>query len=103
MKSLIPILLVSCVVLLGACETTTERVANPAVFGSSNRSSQINRPPAAHGEAESSGWWDRMADKITERECDVSRFTCPYGIGPAGEPCDCTDARGVVRQGITIK
>jgi hypothetical protein len=43
------------------------------------------------------------ADELTERECNVVRFTCPYGFGPAGEPCDCTDPRGVVLRGKTVK
>lgn len=49
------------------------------------------------------GFFERLADSITERECNVLRFTCPYGWGPAGEPCDCTDPKGVVIQGTTIK
>jgi hypothetical protein len=49
------------------------------------------------------GFFDRLADAITERECNVMRFTCPYGFGPAGEPCECTDPKGVVLKGQTIK
>ena len=49
------------------------------------------------------GFFDRLADAITERECDVRRFTCPYGFGPAGEPCECTDPKGVVLKGYTVK
>ena len=49
------------------------------------------------------GFFGRLADKITDRECDVVKFTCPYGLGPAGEPCDCTDPQGVVLKGWTIK
>jgi hypothetical protein len=49
------------------------------------------------------GFFDRLMDQITERECRVARFTCPYGLGPAGEPCDCTDPSGRVWQGKTIK
>jgi hypothetical protein len=49
------------------------------------------------------GFFDRMVDSITERECNVGRFTCPYGLGPAGEPCDCTDPKGVVLSGHTVK
>ena len=48
-------------------------------------------------------FFDKLTDEITERECNVVRFTCPYGFGPAGEPCDCTDPRGVVLQGRTVK
>ena len=57
-----------------------------------------------HGQAEKpQGFFGRLADAITERECNVVRFTCPYGWGPAGEPCDCTDPKGVVLKGTTIK
>lgn len=49
------------------------------------------------------GFFDKLADELTERECNVVRFTCPYGFGPAGEPCDCTDPRGVVLKGRTVK
>jgi hypothetical protein len=49
------------------------------------------------------GFFDSLADQLTERECNVARFTCPYGFGPAGEPCECTDPRGIVRAGRTIK
>jgi hypothetical protein len=49
------------------------------------------------------GFFGRIADAITERECNVMRFTCPYGWGPADEPCDCTDPKGVVLKGTTIK
>ena len=49
------------------------------------------------------GFFERLRDQLTERECNVVRFTCPYGLGAAGEPCDCTDPRGVVLFGRTIK
>jgi len=49
------------------------------------------------------GFFEKVADQFTERECNVYRFTCPYGLGPAGEPCDCTDPRGIVIMGRTIK
>jgi len=49
------------------------------------------------------GFFERFADGITERECNVVRFTCPYGWGSAGEPCDCTDPKGVVLKGMTVK
>lgn len=49
------------------------------------------------------GFFERLVDQLTERECNVVRFTCPYGFGAAGEPCDCTDPRGVVLFGRTIK
>jgi hypothetical protein len=49
------------------------------------------------------GFFEKLADELTERECNVIRFTCPYGFGPADEPCDCTDPSGVVLRGRTIK
>src|SRR6266498_371162 len=49
------------------------------------------------------GFFERLADELTERECEVFRFTCPYGLGPAGEPCECTGPNGVVLKGRTIK
>ena len=49
------------------------------------------------------GFFERLGDNLTERECAVFRFTCPYGFGPAGEPCECTDPRGRVIRGQTIK
>ena len=49
------------------------------------------------------GFFDRIIDQVTERECNVGRFICPYGLGPAGEPCECTEPSGVVRKGRTIK
>ncbi len=49
------------------------------------------------------GFFERLADQVTERECNVIRFTCPYGLGPAGEPCECADGRGYVFRGRTVK
>jgi hypothetical protein len=71
-----------------------------AACGSSNVPATAN--PYRSQEAPQ-GFFDRMVDTITERECNVGRFTCPYGLGPAGEPCDCTDPKGVVLSGQTIK
>jgi hypothetical protein len=51
----------------------------------------------------SGGFFSRMMDQLTERECLVGGFSCPYGFGPADEPCDCTDPSGIVRKGRTIK
>lgn len=53
--------------------------------------------------AKPQGFFERLADAMTERECNVMRFTCPYGWGPADEPCDCTDPKGVVLKGMTVK
>ena len=44
-----------------------------------------------------------LLDYITERECKTGKFICPYGFGPAGKPCTCTDPSGRVWQGFTIK
>jgi len=49
------------------------------------------------------GFFERLLDEVTERECNVGRFTCSYGLGPADEPCDCTDPSGVVLKGRTVK
>ena len=61
-------------------------------------------PVSSRGAAASQkSFWGKVSDHVTERQCSVYRFSCPYGFGPAGEPCDCTDPRGFVIQGITIK
>jgi hypothetical protein len=52
---------------------------------------------------ESRGFFGNMMDQITERECNVGRFICPYGLGPVGEPCTCTDPSGIVLNGRTVK
>ena len=63
-----------------------------------------SRPGLADRQAKPEpGFFERLRDQLTERECNVVRFTCPYGFGAAGEPCDCTDPRGVVLFGRTIK
>lgn len=49
------------------------------------------------------GFFGNMMNQITERECNVGRFICPYGLGPAGESCTCTDPSGVVLTGRTVK
>ena len=49
------------------------------------------------------GFFEKMMNHVTERECNVGRFICPYGLGPAGEPCECTDPSGVVLKGRTVK
>lgn len=51
----------------------------------------------------SNSFLGRLMDQVTERECRVYRFTCPYGLGPADEPCECTDPSGRVWHGRTIK
>jgi hypothetical protein len=49
------------------------------------------------------GFLDQMINQVTTRECNVGNFTCPFGMGAAGEPCDCTDPSGVIRNGRTVK
>jgi hypothetical protein len=49
------------------------------------------------------GFFAGLMDKVTERECNVGRFICPYGLGPAGESCTCTDPSGIVLNGRTVK
>ncbi len=73
--------------LVGGCTTTSEQV--PAFH-----SGRQERP---------SGFVDRLIDSFSERECNVGRFTCPYGLGSAGEPCDCVGPGNVVFKGYTIK
>ena len=53
--------------------------------------------------AEPRGFFASLMDQMTERECNVGRFTCPFGLGPAGELCDCTDPSGIVLNGRTVK
>jgi hypothetical protein len=72
---------------LGGCTTTSEQV--PAFH-----SGRQERP---------SGFVDRLLDAFSERECNVGRFTCSYGLGSAGEPCDCVGPGNVVFKGYTIK
>ena len=71
--------------LLAGCTTTT---------GVNDSPRQLNQPR---------GFFERLVDQVTERECKVGRFSCPYGLGPAGEPCNCTDPNGVVVNGRTVK
>ena len=69
------------------CVTTSERVAP---FQSTSR----EKPD---------GFFDRLLDNFSERECNVGRFTCPYGLGSAGEPCECVGPNNVVYDGHTVK
>jgi hypothetical protein len=68
---------------LSACTTTTS----------------VSRKPGQQPQ----GFLEKMMNQVTERECNVGRFICPYGLGPAGEPCECTDPSGVVVNGRTVK
>jgi len=77
--------IISAITWLSACGSTTTPSRNP------------------RRQQEQPGLFDRMADQVTERQCNVGRFICPYGLGPAGEPCDCTDPSGVVIGGRTVK
>jgi hypothetical protein len=54
-------------------------------------------------QAQPPGFFDRVADQMSERQCNVGKFICPYGFGPAGEACDCTDPSGFVLKGRTVK
>jgi hypothetical protein len=76
---------------LPACETTTTTVP----LGPNLSTGQKKEQPR--------GFFDKLSDQMTERECSVARFSCPFGFGPANEPCDCTDPEGRVLQGRTIK
>src|SRR5512147_1739928 len=49
------------------------------------------------------GFLGSLMDQMTERECNVGKFICPFGLGPAGEPCTCTDPSGIVLSGRTTK
>jgi hypothetical protein len=69
---------------LCACSSTTTTVS----------SREPKSPP---------GFFERLADQLTERECNVGRFICPYGLGLAGEPCECIGPGGVVFNGRTVK
>jgi hypothetical protein len=84
-RTIFVLLIPAIVFTLASCTTTTT-------------TSEVRRqtPPP-------SGFFDRMLDQVTERECNVGKFTCPFGLGPAGEPCDCTDPSGVVLNGRTVK
>ena len=61
-----------------------------------------NRSPGAKRRSPA-GFSEVLMDQMTERECNVGRFICPFGLGPAGETCTCTDPSGVVLTGRTIK
>ncbi len=50
-----------------------------------------------------SGFFDRMLDNFSERQCNVGNFTCSYGVGSAGEPCECIGPNNVVYNGRTVK
>ena len=57
----------------------------------------------ARRQPEERGFFGSLADQLTERECNVGKFICPYGLGPAGESCTCTDPSGIVVNGRTVK
>jgi len=59
--------------------------------------------PSRRQAGEPQGFFAGLKDQITERECNVGRFICPYGLGPAGEPCTCTDPSGIMLNGRTVK
>ena len=76
-------------VSVGVFACTTETSVKPVRFGSKTEAPK--------------GFFNRLADQLTERECNVIKFSCPYGLGPAGEPCECTDPDGILRKGWTVK
>ena len=80
-------LFLAMVVCASGCVTTSEPVR-------SVQSASKERP---------SGFFERLVDNFSERECNVGRFTCPYGFGSAGEPCDCVGPNNVVFTGRTVK
>ena len=74
-----------------------------AVLSTSSCVTETVTTPMRNQTEKPQGFFGRLADAITERECNVVRFTCPYGLGPADEPCECIDPKGVVLKGTTIK
>jgi hypothetical protein len=82
-------LLLSCVLFSGCASVDEERPIFSPFPGPAKKS-----PP---------GFFERLTDSFTERECNVGRFTCPYGLGRTGEPCECDDPRGFVRKGQTTR
>ena len=74
-----------------------------AVLSTSSCVTETVTTPMRNQTEKPQGFFGRLADAITERECNVVRFTCPYGLGPADEPCECVDPKGVVLKGTTIK
>jgi hypothetical protein len=80
-------------------------ILSAAVFALSacGTSEPVASSPRGRPEPPPRGFFDRLADNLTERECNVIRFSCPYGFGPAEEPCECVDPRGTVLRGRTIK
>ncbi len=79
-------LVVAVALCASGCVTTSERVTYQ---------SARQEPP--------SGFFDRMMDSVSARECNVRRFTCEYGIGAAGEPCECVGPNNQVFSGRTVK
>src|SRR4051794_30204135 len=78
--------------LLLICVANLACNSSPTLTGVSRHQSKT--PP---------GFLDQMMNQVTTRECNVGNFTCPFGMGAAGEPCDCTDPSGVIRNGRTVK
>src|SRR5919106_1355631 len=60
-------------------------------------------PASRRQSEEPKGFFRSLAEQMTQRDCNVGRFICPYGIGRAGEACTCTDPSGVVLKGRTVK
>jgi len=81
------LLLLTIAVSATGCVTTSERVG-PSQFSSQTRPS---------------GFFERLMDNFSERQCNVRQFTCSYGVGSAGEPCECVGPDNVVYSGHTVK
>jgi len=85
LSGLLPLLFLA--VYAAGCVTTSEKVA----------------PFQATSQNKPSGFFDRMLDNFSERVCNAGKFTCPYGLGSAGEPCECVGPNNVVYNGRTVK
>jgi len=81
------LLLLTIAVSAVGCVTTSERVG----------------PSQSASQTKPSGFFDRLMDNFSERQCNVREFTCPYGFGSAGEPCECVGPNNVVYSGQTVK
>jgi hypothetical protein len=82
---------VGCAVLVSTC------------FSIIGCSSTATTPVPRRQTAPAPGFFERWKDEFTGRDCNVGRFVCSYGAGPAGEPCECTDPSRVVLRGRTIR
>jgi hypothetical protein len=77
--------------------------AMPFIFVACSSGNTATTPVSSREPKSSPGFFDRLTDQMSARECNVGRFTCPFGLGPAGEPCECIGPGGVVFNGRTVK